>query len=280
MKRIVPRILIFQVDAFTDRLFCGNPAAVCLVHGPLPTRLMQQVAAEMNLSETAFLIPLNGNFRTASEFRIRWFTPTTEVPLCGHATLAAASVVFSEIGNSSPTLFFESRSGRLTACQEPEGWALDFPSNPPHPCEVPRGILDGLGIKDPIPAFLSEEAEMLLLQMGSYKEVLDISPDFPLLLSVKDRLGAQGVIVTASGPEGFDFCSRYFGPWEGLNEDPVTGSAHTVLAPYWHEILGKSDFLALQASRRTGVLRVRLVPGGRVRISGKTRIFLKGILCL
>lgn len=280
MKEKSDRILFFQVNAFTDRHLCGNPAAVCLLHGPLPARLMQQIAAEMKLSETTFLIPLNGDFRNASEFRIRWFTPVTEVPLCGHATLAAASVVFSEIGNSSGTLFFESRSGRLAACRGPEGWTLDFPSNPPHPCEAPRGILEGLGIKNPIPAFLSEEAEMLLIPMGSYEEVLRISPDFPSLLSVNDRMGAQGVIITALGPEGFDFCSRYFGPWEGINEDPVTGSAHTVLAPYWHQILGKSDFLALQASRRTGVLGVRLVPGGRVRISGKTRVFLKGILCL
>jgi PhzF family phenazine biosynthesis protein len=280
MKPKCARIPIFQVNAFTDRLFGGNPAAVCLVHAPLPARLMQQIAAEMQLSETAFLIPLNGNFKTASEFRIRWFTPVTEVPLCGHATLAAASVVFSETGNSSETLFLESKSGRLTARKGAKGWILDFPSNPPHPCEVPTGILDGLGIKGPIQAFLSEEAEMFLLPMKSCEEVLRISPDFSALLSVNDRKGAQGVIVTALGPEGFDFCSRYFGPWEGINEDPVTGSAHTVLAPYWHQILGKSDFVALQASKRSGVLRIRLDPGGRVLISGETRIFFKGVLCL
>lgn len=280
MKRKNTRIWIFQVDSFTDRLFCGNPAAVCLLDAPLPARLMQQIAAEMNLSETAFAIPLNGSFKTASEYRIRWFTPKTEVPLCGHATLAAACVLFSEIGNSRETLYFESRSGRLAASMASDGWSLDFPSNPPRLSDVPEGILLGLGIDGCKKAFLSEEAEMLLIPMRSYEDILAVSPDFTALLAVSDRKGAQGVIVTAPGPESYDFCSRYFGPWEGINEDPVTGSAHTVLAPYWQSILGKSDFLALQASPRTGVLRVRLLPGGRVRLTGKARLFLKGVLCL
>lgn len=155
---------------------------------------------------------------------------------------------------------------------------LGFPSNPPHPCEVPRGFFDGLGIGSRFRLFFPRKPKCFCSKWDPTKKSWTF-PRLPTLLSVKDRMGAQGVIVTASGPEGFDFCSRYFGPWEGLNEDPVTGSAHTVLAPYWHEILGKSDFLALQASRRTGVLRVRLVPGGK-SAHLRESIFLKGILCL
>lgn len=273
------RIETFLVDAFTDRPFTGNPAAVCLLESVLPPSMMRKIAAEMNLSETAFLTAIDGDFRNAARFRIRWFTPLVEVPLCGHATLATAAVIFEEKRNSAESLLFESKSGPLAARKSPCGFTLDFPSNPPHPCSIPQGILEGLGIRSGgRSCWLSKEAEMLLVPLASHAEVRSLTPDYGRLLAVSERAEAQGVIVTAPGPEGFDFCSRYFGPWEGLNEDPVTGSAHTVLAPYWSTLLGKSSFRALQASERTGILDVKLLNSERVELTGKARLVLRGTL--
>lgn len=274
------RVELFHLDAFTDLPFTGNPAAVCLLDRVLPASLMHKIAAEMNLSETAFLIPIDGAHAKAGRFRIRWFTPQVEVLLCGHATLASAAVIFTEIGNPAEKILFESKSGPLTARRNPNGFTLDFPSNPPHPCAVPTGILEGLGLQEGKTGWLSKEAEMMLIPLRSYEEVRSLSPDYRQLLSVSGRSGAQGVIVTAPGPEGFDFCSRYFGPWEGINEDPVTGSAHTVLAPYWGSLLGKSHFRALQASERTGIVEARIVAGQRVELTGKVRLMTRGCLFL
>ncbi len=278
MRRSCNGIETYQVDAFTDRPFTGNPAAVCLLESVIPVRVMRRIAAEMNLSETAFLFPLDGGFETASRFRLRWFTPLVEVPLCGHATLAAAAVLFQEKRNREQTLFFETKSGILSAGREGNKLKLDFPANPPHPCAVPTGLLDGLGLTEPVAGWLSEEAEMLLLPLPEHHDVISVRPDYGKLLSVKNRDCIQGLIVTSKGPEGFDFCSRYFGPWEGINEDPVTGSAHTVLAPYWGAVLGKSRFRALQASERTGIIDVRLEADGRVELAGVARVILKGEL--
>jgi len=240
--------------------------------------VMRRIAAEMNLSETAFLSPIDGNFDTASRFRLRWFTPLVEVPLCGHATLASAAVLFQEKGNRQQTLLFETKSGTLNAGQEGKKLKLDFPVNPPHPCAVPTSLLDGLNLTEPAAGWLSEEAEMLMLPLPEHRDVISVRPDYGKLLSVKNRGCIQGLIVTSKGPEGFDFCSRYFGPWEGINEDPVTGSAHTVLAPYWGAVLGKSRFRALQASERTGIIDVRLEADGRVELAGVARVILKGEL--
>jgi len=273
------RIETFLVDAFTDRPFTGNPAAVCLLESVLPPSMMKKIAAEMNLSETAFLTAIDGDFSKACRFRIRWFTPLVEVPLCGHATLATSAVIFEEKRNPVETLHFESKSGPLAASRSPYGFTLDFPSNPPHPFSIPQGILEGLGIQSGgRSCWLSKEAEMLVIPLSSYDEVRSLTPDYGRLLAVSERGEAQGVIVTAPGPEGFDFCSRYFGPWEGLNEDPVTGSAHTVLAPYWSTLLGKSSFRALQASERTGILDVKLRNMERVELTGKARLVLRGTL--
>jgi PhzF family phenazine biosynthesis protein len=272
------RVELFLLDAFTDRPFTGNPAAVCLLDQVLPATLMRKIAAEMNLSETAFILPIDGDHANATRFRIRWFTPLVEVNLCGHATLASAAAIFREMGNPAETIFFESKSGPLTARRCINGFTLDFPSNPPHPFPVPPGILEGLGLMDGKTGWLSEEAEMLLIPLETYEEVRSLSPDYRQLLAVTGRNGAQGVIVTATGPEYFDFCSRYFGPWEGINEDPVTGSAHTVLAPYWGSLLGKSCLRALQASERTGIVEARLVDGQRVELTGNVRLVMRGSL--
>jgi PhzF family phenazine biosynthesis protein len=272
------RVELFHLDAFTDRPFTGNPAAVCLLDQVLPASLMRKIAGEINLSETAFILPIDGDHANATRFRIRWFTPLVEVNLCGHATLATAAAIFMEMGNPAERIFFESKSGPLTASRSTNGFTLDFPSNPPHPCRVPAGILEGLGLTDGKTGWLSEEAEMLLVPLETYEEVRSLSPDYRQLLAVSERNGAQGVIVTAPGPECFDFCSRYFGPWEGINEDPVTGSAHTVLAPYWGSLLGKSCLRALQASERTGIVEARLVAGPRVELTGKVRLVMRGSL--
>ncbi len=269
---------LFQVDAFTERPFEGNPAAVCLSREVLPASFMKKVASEMNLSETAFLFPIEDDFRRGTKFRIRWFTPKVEVPLCGHATLASASVLFDEKNNPAREIFFESKSGRLAAKRSPGGYTLDFPVNAPHPCQVPEGLLRGLRLTGNYTGWLSVEAEMLLIPLQTAEDVISVSPDFPRLASVSERLGALGIIVTAPGPGNYDFCSRYFGPWEGINEDPVTGSAHTVLAPYWSTLLGKSRFMALQASERSGVLEVALGANGRVELTGKARLVVRGSL--
>ena len=278
MRRSCRGIETYQVDAFTDRPFTGNPAAVCLLDSVLPGKVMRLIAAEMNLSETAFLVPLDGDFMTASRFRLRWFTPLVEVPLCGHATLASAAVLFQEKANRGQILYFETKSGTLSARREGLKLMLDFPANPPHPFPVPAGILDGLGLSGPLAGWLSKEAEMLLLPLPEHHDVVSLKPDFAKLMSVSERGCIQGLIVTSRGPEGFDFCSRYFGPWEGIDEDPVTGSAHTVLAPYWAGILEKNRFRAFQASRRSGILDVQLQSDLRVELAGLARVVLKGEL--
>jgi PhzF family phenazine biosynthesis protein len=269
---------VFQVDAFTEEPFGGNPAAVCLVEAFLPEDIMKKIAMEMNLSETAFVVPLGQGGKPGS-FEIRWFTPTVEVPLCGHATLASSWVIFTEKETSLSRITFESASGRLAATREGKGVALDFPRNDTEPAAVPAGLVEALGLTAMEDAQVSRSAEMLLLRVKDEAALRGLRPDVAAMMAV-DRGDApfQGVIVT-SRSSTFDFVSRYFGPWEGIDEDPVTGAAHTVLAPYWSRITGKTRFRAFQASKRGGELDVALA-GDRVMISGKARIVLKGELML
>ncbi len=274
------RLPVFQVDAFTSSPFSGNPAAVCILDEFPPEETMCKIAMEMNLSETAFVSPLiDRRAGDRESFRIRWFTPAVEVPLCGHATLAAAHVIFTEMGYGPGRITFESTSGRLAADFDGNGVTLDFPLNEPEPVGIPLDVLSALGIGKVEEAQISRNAEMLLLRVGNEDTVRTLQPDFQAMLRA-DREGEnyQGVIVT-SPSEIFDFISRYFGPWEGLNEDPVTGSAHTVLAPYWSRKIGKNRFKAFQASRRGGYLEVSLSEG-RVFIKGEARTVLKGELLI
>ena len=259
-------IPIYQVDAFVtgDGPFTGNPAAVCPLEEWLDEAVMQRIAAENNLAETAFLVGAQGNYR------IRWFTPQTEVDLCGHATLAAAAIIFDRIEPALDRVTFCSQSGPLAVARDADRLALDFPSRPPLPCEVPDALLAGLG-RTPLEIRASRD---YLARFASEEEVRSLRPDFARLTGL-DRLG---VIVTAPGHDS-DFVSRFFAPNAGIPEDPVTGSAHCTLIPYWSEILGKKALFARQVSERGGALWCGQ-EGDRVRIAGRTALYLEGSIHL
>jgi PhzF family phenazine biosynthesis protein len=257
---------IYQVDAFTSRPFAGNPAAVCILPAPAPDAWMRDVAREMNLSETAFLAP------QADGFDLRWFTPTVEVDLCGHATLASAHVLW-QTGVLRPEEQgrFHTRSGLLTAARKGEWIELDFPAKPEEPAKPWDELVTGLGIT---PRYVGKSQFDYLVEADSERAVRGLSPDFTLLKRTK----ARGVIVTARTEGGeFDFVSRFFAPGSGVDEDPVTGSAHCVLGPYWAKQMGKSEFVAYQASARGGVVRVRL-EGNRIKLGGQAVTVMRGEL--
>lgn len=264
-------IPMFVADAFTARPFGGNPAAVCLLDSPRPDAWMQSVAAEMNLSETAFLLP------EGDGFRLRWFTPAVEVSLCGHATLASAHILW-ETGTlpAGQVACFHTLSGLLTARQV-DGWIeLDFPTRHPEVAEAPAGLLSALGVQ-PLAVQVSHGAHRgtYLLELADEAAVRAAAPDFPALKAIE---AARAVIITSRVEmPGYDFVSRFFAPRMGVPEDPVTGSAHTVLAPYWAARLGKTRFHAYQASQRGGELRVELA-GERVLITGQAVTVTRGEL--
>lgn len=259
-------LTITQVDAFTDKPFAGNPAAVCLLPAPREASWMQQVAQEMNLSNTAFLV------RRDDGFDLRWFTPAVEVDLCGHATLASAHTLWElgELGPGKQARFY-TRSGLLLAARSDNWIELDFPAQPVEVTNTPADLVGALGIT---PTFVRRNHTSYLVEMETEAQVRSITPDFALLKT----LPARGVIVTAraDGNE-FDIVSRYFAPAAGIPEDPVTGSAHCALGPYWQAKLGVSELRAYQASTRGGVLRVR-VGDERVYIGGQAVTTLRGEL--
>jgi len=257
---------ITQVDAFTDKPFGGNPAAVCILPAPAEERWMQNVAGEMNLSETAFLQPERDGFQ------LRWFTPAVEVDLCGHATLASAHVLWEakQLRPDQQARFY-TRSGLLTADRRGDWIEIDLPATPSERAEPPAGLLDALGVK---PIYVGKSRFDYLLEVESEKVLRDLKPDFQKLLQARVR----GIIVTARSTSApYDFVSRFFAPAAGVNEDPVTGSAHCCLGPYWKERLGKEDFLAYQASARGGIVRVG-VRSSRVILGGQARTVLRGEL--
>ncbi len=259
---------IFQVDAFAEEPFRGNPAGVCLIGGQAEAAWMQNVAAEMNLAETAF--PL----AEGDGFRLRWFTPKVEVKLCGHATLATAHILW-ERGILPPgrEARFQTLSGLLTARRDGDLIELDFPARPPlpRPPDWADAVVGALGIK---PAYVGMSAEDVLFEAADEAALRSLDPDFATLRS----LPARGVIVTSrSADKRFDFVSRFFAPAVGVDEDPVTGSSHTVLVPYWAAKLGKKEFTAYQASARGGVLHLRH-DGDRVKIAGKAVTVIAGEL--
>ncbi|MEO6595484.1 MAG: PhzF family phenazine biosynthesis protein [Planctomycetota bacterium] len=261
----MPTIPCFHVDAFTDKPFRGNPAAVCLLDTPRPAFWMQAIAAEMNLSETAFVRP------TAKGFSLRWFTPTVEVDLCGHATLAAAHVLWQErIAEPTQELLFQTRSGRLVARRAAKAIELDFPARLARPCARPAGLARALGA---VPRAVARSDDDLLVEVGSERIVRELKPDFALLR----RLPVRGVIVTAKAARRWHFVSRFFGPRVGVEEDPVTGSAHCSLAPYWAERLGVSKLRGYQASARGGVVEAEVV-GARVLLRGHAVTVVRGEL--
>lgn len=246
------------VDAFTDTLFKGNPAAVCVIEAFPSDDFMQSIATEVNLSETAFIVPLNSN-----HFDIRWFTPTTEVALCGHATLAAAHVLWTEMEIvTTEEIYFESKSGILKAWRDDDGITLDFPAHYVEPISIPEGLIEALGVS---PVSVGQSNEDCLVELHSAQEVIDLVPDTARLANIDCR----GIIITAEGnvDTDYDFVSRFFAPKVGVIEDPVTGSAHCKLATYWSERLGKNVFTAYQASKRGGYIKVRH-EGERVLLTG------------
>jgi predicted PhzF superfamily epimerase YddE/YHI9 len=258
---------LYQVDAFTSAPFAGNPAAVVLLDAWPDDIWMQRVAAENNLAETAFVVP------GAETWGLRWFTPAAEVDLCGHATVATAHVLWeSERLVAAATASFATRSGRLTASPLGDGWIeLDFPSLPADAADPPGGLLEGLGVR--APAFVGRSRFDFLVEVESAVDVEKIVPDFRTLKDVD----ARGVCVTAAGEGAVDFVSRFFGPAVGVDEDPVTGSAHCMLTPYWAARLGKERMVAKQVSARGGDLRLH-ARGERVGIAGQAVTVTRGVL--
>jgi len=256
------RIKLYQVDAFTERVFGGNPAAVCILDEWLDDELMQNIAAENNLSETAFAVRLD------NAYEIRWFTPNSEVDLCGHATLACAHVLFEHYHFPGDKIIFQSMSkGKLAVMREGEFLTLDFPADPPEKIDDPQKLLDAIG-KPAVESYRGSSDYMLLYD--TQRDIEDISPDFARLTEIDLR----GIIVTAPGNDT-DFVSRFFAPKLEINEDPVTGSAHTTLTPFWSERLGKKALTARQLSRRKGDLHCKLLDS-RVHITGKAVTYLGG----
>lgn len=255
---------LYQVDAFTGKLFAGNPAAVCPLESWLGDRQMQSIAAENNLSETAFFV------RNGDVYDLRWFTPACEVDLCGHATLASAFVVLEYLDRSAAAVRFHTKSGELRVRRNGDLLTMDFPARPPQPCDPLPALAEALGKP---PRELGAARDYLAVY-DSEEDVRSLDPDMRALAAV-DHFA---VIVTAPGKD-VDFVSRFFAPAEGVDEDPVTGSAHCTLAPYWAQRLGKTSFHALQVSARGGELWCELA-GDRVAISGRAVRYLEGTIYL
>jgi len=256
------RARIFQVDAFTTRRFAGNPAAVLPLAEFPADEVMLAIASENNLAETAFLVKDGG------DYRLRWFTPALEVPLCGHATLASAAVVMEKLEPGRKSVVFHSKSGPLTVTRSATGYVLDFPARPSEAIAAPAGLAEALGAK------LSEVTVNqfnYLARVESADVLRDLKPDMPGVACM-DRLG---IIATAPGDKKYDFYSRYFAPAKGIPEDPVTGAAHCMLTPYWAKHLGKTEFRAFQASKRGGEVLCRL-RGDRVELEGSAVFYMEG----
>lgn len=259
------KIKIYQIDAFADKIFSGNPAAVCPLDKWLPDETLQSIAMENNLAETAFYV------NEKEGFRIRWFTPTVEVDLCGHATLATAFVLFNHENYAEDKIVFNSRSGPLTVSKAGDTLTLNFPVDTLVEVPAVPELEKGLSAK-PLKTFKGK-TDYLLVFENEY-QIKNMNPDFKLIGTVN----ARGIIVTAKG-NAVDFVSRFFGPQSGMDEDPVTGSAHTSLSPYWASVLNKTEFSALQLSKRQGKLKCKLV-GDRVEISGTAISYLTGTISI
>lgn len=255
------KIKMYQVDAFAGALFSGNPAAVCILEKWLPEILMQNIAMENNLSESAFVVKENENYH------IRWFTPKAEVALCGHATLASGHVIFNHLNDPKSEISFQSLSGELKVRKDGKDLILNFPTDSIREIEIPENIVEAIGLS-PVGACKGRTDYMLIYQDQS--QIEKIQPDFRKL----KETNARGIMVTAPGKES-DFVSRFFAPAVGVNEDPVTGSAHTSLIPYWSEKLGKKEMTAIQLSSRQGYLKCRQL-GDRVEIGGNAVTYLVG----
>jgi PhzF family phenazine biosynthesis protein len=281
MVKLDYKFPLYHVDAFTAEPFRGNPAAVCFPEQAYRDSVLQSIGAEMNLSETAFVRRLEQKpIGKVHSFSLRWFTPKTEVNLCGHATLATAAVLFYDVGVSARKVFFETRSGTLTAEVKDEGIMLDFPSHRTVRVKPTEDFLDAVGVEDCVDVHVSRKTGDLLIQLRDEAAVRRLKPDFERMKTVGEREDITGVIVTSKGREPYDFVSRFFAPRFGINEDPVTGAAHTVLGPYWSRLLGKSEMRGFQASERGGEVAVKIISPERVGLIGNAVIVSKGELVL
>ncbi|XP_069124409.1 phenazine biosynthesis-like domain-containing protein isoform X2 [Argopecten irradians] len=287
MSALGPSVPLYIVDAFTDKPFHGYPAAICLLKQEMSDADMQKIAAEMNLSETAYIQGVDGNdcdYKNGDRFSLRWFTPTNEVPLCGHATMASAAVIFFVCDNPSPSVTFQTLSGDLIVQRQGTGITMNFPLNTPQPeLVIKKDLIDSV--------HYSSTTKKLLVRLKdtcTRDDLERIKPDITNFQSVESSGRIRGVIVTVKGddPQGdkaqktYDFLSRYFAPWNGIPEDPVTGSAHTVLAGYWSGILGKKTMNARQCSARGGDVTVHIRDDGRVDLTGEATVVLRGSLTI
>ncbi len=273
---------IYQVDTFTQKAFQGNPAGVCILKENIEDEVMQSIAAEMNLSETAFLIPEKGvSMGGSNTFSLRWFTPEVEVSMCGHATLATSAVLFDEFNLQFDEIIYETQSGKLVCRREKGKIILDFPLDTPVFDDIPvsEKLIEAVGISEYKNIFLGENTKKLVVHVENHEEILKLKPNFELMRQL-DAHGIKGLGVTAGIEGDYDFISRYFNPWAGINEDPVTGTVHTLLASYWSEILKKDELKAYQASKRGGEMLLKLKDNMRLEIIGDFVITLKGEIYL
>jgi PhzF family phenazine biosynthesis protein len=268
---------IFQVDAFTEEKFKGNPAAVCILEDEIKDESLQAIAREMNLSETAFVKVIDGkSFKDGKTFSLRWFTPNQEVPLCGHATLATLQVIFEHYNNCNKKLNFQTKSGDLVCEKTLKGISLNFPLDNIINIVPENQLLEAMGIKDFKDCIIGENTRKVVVKLNSIKEVLELKPNYEKMKTIAFKTDIKGVGVTCEGDGNYDFISRYFNPWAGINEDSVTGSVHTLLANYWKEILNKNTLKAYQASERGGEILLNILNDDRVELIGKAVIVLKG----
>jgi PhzF family phenazine biosynthesis protein len=275
------KIAVYQVDAFTSRACKGNPAAVCLADDSLTKDAMQDIAAEMNLSETAFIQSLTDeSLSDTAKYSIRWFTPKMEMPLCGHATLAASKVIFDCLGFQGKRILFRAGGEEFESRRNGGGFTLDFPPDQLQEPGPVSDLLDAMGIRRYKEKVYGRKTGKLVIRLHSTEEVRSLRPDFKKMTAVKACFPIKGVGVTAEGDGYYDIISRYFNPWAGVNEDPVTGSVHTVLAPYWASILGKKEIKALQASERCGEIMIKITENGRLEFTGKAVVVLQGEIYL
>lgn len=269
---------IYIVDAFTDTPFTGNQAGVCvLVEQDISDVLMQNIATELNLSETAFLKSINTqNVQQSDRFKLRWFTPTQEVKMCGHATLASAHILFSELKNSSDKITFETMSGPLYVERKNNAISMNFPIGNPQKIDPITEYLKPIGLQPYVVKewYYCKSTRFLMLILDSDYQIREIKPDFGEIVNINQPKNIEGLIVTVKGQK-FDFLSRFFCPWIGINEDPVTGAAHTVLAKYWQEKLNKNILHAKQVSQRSGTLKIE-IDKDRVNLLGSAITMLRG----
>lgn len=263
----------FHVDTFTEKPFAGNPASVCFLSTNLDEIVYLSIAQEMNvISEISIVEEIKDGC-----FQIRWFSQKKEIPLCGHATLATAHVIFNHLGYNGSRIEFQSQVGSLYAANTPKGIQLDFPENKPHKVDPPAEALESLGVTDWVDVQYSSGNQKLMVHLENYETLKSVEPDFKALVEAENTLGWRATMITSPGFDDFDFVSRHFAPLVGVNEDPVTGSNHTVLTPYWSKTLGKKRMKAYQASKRGGTLFVEL-KNNRVLITGQSTTIIEGRL--